>query len=508
MNSLEKKMSEGRHLTKNVFYSLLGQTIPLLAALYAIPILLTGLGIDRFGIFNLVWIVVGYFSLFDFGIARAMTKIVAEKLGNGLDKEIPGIFWTGLYLMMTLGIIGTLLLSLSSSYLARVSLSVPQALVRETTMVLYLLSLSIPIAITTACLSGVLQAYQRFDLINSLRILIGTTSFLGPMIVMQFSKSLILITVVLVILKLIELLLYFKLCFRVNPDLYYKIGVRYALIFPLINFGSWITVSNIIGPLVAYTDRFLISTTISIASLVYYVVPYEFLMRLMIIPGAIVGVLFPVFSSGITSDKKNVEKLFISGLKYTYLVMFPILLIVVTFGNKGLDLWLGYEFASKSKQVLQLFAIGGLLQSVSYVPYALVQATGRPDLTAKLHLMGAPLYLIGLLWLTRKFGIEGAAIAWIMRVTVDVVVLMIMAKRLLIPNKSIKYAVSTILGSIMVLLIPTITPMRTIETIAFDSIVLLSFVIISWLKILNSEDRNILRCFIGDITSIFKKRPT
>ena len=142
MNSLEKKMSEGRHLTKNVFYSLLGQTIPLLAALYAIPILLTGLGIDRFGIFNLVWIVVGYFSLFDFGIARAMTKIVAEKLGNGLDKEIPGIFWTGLYLMMTLGIIGTLLLSLSSSYLARVSLSVPQALVRETTMVLYLLSLS------------------------------------------------------------------------------------------------------------------------------------------------------------------------------------------------------------------------------------------------------------------------------------------------------------------------------------------------------------------------------
>ena len=122
--------------------------------------------------------------------------------------------------------------------------------------------------------------------------------------------------------------------------------------------------------------------------------------------------------------------------------------------------------------------------------------------------MGAPLYLIGLLWLTRKFGIEGAAIAWIMRVTVDAVVLMIMAKRLLIPNKSIKYAVSTILGSIMVLLIPTITPMRTIETIAFDSIVLLSFVIISWLKILNSEDRNILRCFIGDITSIFKKRPT
>ena len=66
MNSLEKKMSEGRHLTKNVFYSLLGQTIPLLAALYAIPILLTGLGIDRFGIFNLVWIVVGYFSLIQY----------------------------------------------------------------------------------------------------------------------------------------------------------------------------------------------------------------------------------------------------------------------------------------------------------------------------------------------------------------------------------------------------------------------------------------------------------
>ena len=45
----------------------------------AVPPLVRLLGVDRFGVLALAWIIVGYFSLFDLGMGRALTKLVADK---------------------------------------------------------------------------------------------------------------------------------------------------------------------------------------------------------------------------------------------------------------------------------------------------------------------------------------------------------------------------------------------------------------------------------------------
>ena len=79
----------GRKLAKNTLWNLLGQGVPLLVALLTIPHLIQGLGIDRFGVLSLAWMVIGYFSLFDMGLGRALTKLVAEKLGTGQTQDIP-----------------------------------------------------------------------------------------------------------------------------------------------------------------------------------------------------------------------------------------------------------------------------------------------------------------------------------------------------------------------------------------------------------------------------------
>ncbi len=100
----DKKTSliSGRHLTRNVFWNLLGAGAPLLVAVVAIPMLIEGLGLARFGVLTIAWMVVGYFSLFDFGLGRALTKLVAEKLGSGQNNEIPSLIWTAMLLMAAL----------------------------------------------------------------------------------------------------------------------------------------------------------------------------------------------------------------------------------------------------------------------------------------------------------------------------------------------------------------------------------------------------------------------
>src|SRR3954462_2729917 len=95
----------------NSAWNLAGQILPLAAAVTAIPTLIRTLGAERFGVLTLLWGLVGYFSMFDLGIGRALTKVVAERLTTPTLKiPLVEIVGTGLALTGFLGLLGAFLL--------------------------------------------------------------------------------------------------------------------------------------------------------------------------------------------------------------------------------------------------------------------------------------------------------------------------------------------------------------------------------------------------------------
>ncbi|MCU1256814.1 MAG: Membrane protein, partial [Candidatus Angelobacter sp.] len=71
-----------RSIAGNTFWNLLGNCFPVAVAVVCLPILKRGLGTERLGIISLAWVVIGYFGLFDLGLSRALTKLVAERIGQ------------------------------------------------------------------------------------------------------------------------------------------------------------------------------------------------------------------------------------------------------------------------------------------------------------------------------------------------------------------------------------------------------------------------------------------
>ena len=234
--------------------------------------------------------VVGYFSLFDLGLGRALTKLVAEKLGKGQDNEIPPLIWTAMLMMAVLGVLGTVFVAALSPWLVGGVLKIHKELQPETLTSFYLLAVSIPIVIGTTGLRGILEAHQRFGLVNAVRIPLGIFTFLGPVVVLPFSTSLVPVVAVLVIARLVSWCAYAALCLYVEPALRHSVSLHRAMVRPLINFGGWMTVTNIVGPLMVYMDRFLIGAMVSMTAVAYYATPYEIVTKLWIIPGALMGV--------------------------------------------------------------------------------------------------------------------------------------------------------------------------------------------------------------------------
>src|SRR5260370_39762645 len=108
----------GHLLARNVVWNLIGNGAPLIVAVFSIPILIRGLGKDRFGVLTLAWALIGYASLFDLGLGGALTQLVAKKLGAGEEREIPSLAWTSLLLMLLLGLSGAAVVVLASPWLA------------------------------------------------------------------------------------------------------------------------------------------------------------------------------------------------------------------------------------------------------------------------------------------------------------------------------------------------------------------------------------------------------
>lgn len=413
------QLTDKKLLAKNTLWNLAGQVVPALVALVSVPIIIHKLGTDRFGVLALAWSVIGYFSLFDFGLGRAVTQLVARKLGAGEEKNLPGLIWTALTLLSGFGIIGAVVAALVSPLLVHRLLHVPEVLQPEALDCFYIMAASIPILAAANVFNGLLEARQKFNRVNLIRIPLGIANFLLPLFIIPFTQKTYWLVALLGGTRLLGLAFYFRNCLQVFPNLWRERRIQWNMARPLLGFGGWMTVSNIISPLMVTLDRFLIGSVLTVSAVAYYATPYELASRLNLFSGPLLRVLFPAFSASHQQDRRHSTELLKESAKFLFIFLSPVVLVIVLFSKEILGLWLGADFATQSQTVLQFISIGVLINILAQLLFAYLQGAGRPDLPAKNHMFELPIYIVVLFLMLKKFGIEGAAAAWLFRVTLD-----------------------------------------------------------------------------------------
>jgi len=433
-------------------WNFVGQSFPLLLAAFAIPILLRQLGVDRFGVLTLAWILVGYFSLFDLGIGRATTKLLAEKIALDDSNGATKLIWTAIWSMSLLGMVFGGALFALAPWLSTSALKIPLPLQRETLRTLSWLAVAVPFVTLTCGLRGMLEAQQNFVAVNALRVGLGVITYLGPLTVLPFSRNLVPVVLTLVVARLVSCGVHLLVCKRGIPAFSRELTWDRHSFRELLGYGSWITVSNVISPIMVYLDRFLIGSLISISAVAYYTTPSEVVTKLWVVPAALAGVLFPAFSEALAvANQDRATSLYERGVGSTFAILFPLILVIILFAPEGLRFWLGPEFARRSAVILQILAIGVFVNSLANIPYALLQASGRPDLTAKLHLLEVPCYIGVLYYAIRLRGIEGAAVAWTCRLCAEGAVLFFLSRSILGRSLALCQRIIILVGTVVLL---------------------------------------------------------
>jgi O-antigen/teichoic acid export membrane protein len=355
---------------------------------------------------------------------------VAGCLGRGQPERLPAIVWTSTAVQVGLGVVAAAGLALFAPLLSTRVLGVPAELQADALASLYLVALALPALLAAAAFRGVLEAAQRFDLYNAVRIPSMLAVFVLPLVGLWLGWGLIGILVLLLASRVAMAVAYLVVAIRLFPQLARPRLMREGLA-PIVSFGAWSTLSGMTSPLLHSLDRFVLGAVLSTTALGYYAVPFDAVMRILIVPANLVAVLFPAFSSlGGGNRLEEVDALVIRSLKYVLLLLAPVSALLVLGAEDLLGLWLGADFARESGMALRVLAIGILFNGAAFIAVGLLQGLGRAELPGKLGLIELPFAFVLAVICIKLWGITGAAVAWSVRVAIDAVLLFALAHRI------------------------------------------------------------------------------
>lgn len=492
-DSMVSNKTISTNVPRNAGWNLLGAALPLPVALLCIPLLVAALGVDRFGVLGLAWVVMGYFGMFDFGLGQSTTRLVAQ---GGESQNLRTLMLNSLLLHAALGLLGGAVFAALVPWLATRVFEVPPELVGETTLALYWLAASVPAIVISAALRGMLEGLHRFDIVNLVRIPAGIINFAGPVIALQFADGLPAAVAVIAVARFLVVLAYAAACLRLLPAKTGTARIEAALLRRLASYGGWLTVSNFVNPLIIVTDRFVVAAAVSVAAVAYYVTPYEVITKTWIISASVLGALFPVLSAAAANNPAALRGICRQAETVLLCLAAPVVAIFLAGSDLLLELWLGAGFRDQSTVVAQLLALGILVNVIAQVPLTALNAAGRADLSAKIAAVELPLYIAAIWYAAHAWGINGVAAIWALRALIDAALLFGAAHSRLPPGnarepRGLSTGTLLVLGAFLLAfwLIGMLLPDSWLLRAVLCGVLLTALLVWEWHRMLNADDR-------------------
>ncbi len=406
-------------IKKYASYNLLGSVIPMICSFATIPIYLNVIGEARFGVLTIIWLMLGYFGLFEFGLGRATAQRIAS-LNTGTAAQRAELFWTALTLNVCLGIFGGLIFWLLSNYFFNNIFQLEDMMHLEVRTALPWLIVALPMATLAGVFSGALQGRQRFLELNVISVIGSLMLQLSPLVVaVVHDVKLGALIPAALFARVLTLGMLLRSCQRhiISNN---KYSYSRDMAGNLLRFGGWVALTAIISPIMVILDRLLIGTLLGARAVSHYTIPFQLAERCGIIPSALSNALFPRF---VETSSEERSRLAARGAAMIALIMTPIAAGGMLIMHPFLAWWISPEFAMNASLVGQILLLGFWINTFARIPFVQLQACGRADLVAKCH-VGELIPYISILYLGYLgFGLVGMAIAFSFRVALDFLLL-------------------------------------------------------------------------------------
>lgn len=402
---------------KNITYRFTAYLWPMLFNILITPFIVLQLGVKEYGIYIFIITITSLFSLLDFGLSSAITKYLAEYSAQKDEHRMKNLIYSANSLFLLVGLTGlaiTLILILGGHYFFPARFANNSSYY---TLLFVLAAINFFVSSINNVYSLIPDALQRFDISSKLNIVWLTISPLANLIIVFLGYKLLVIFTVQAILQILFILARRYYALKLLPLAEYRLAWVKEEVRKCLSYGFAMVINNTANTLLFSLDRLIIPIFAGTAQLTYYSLPGNIAARIPGVTDNLSGIILPV-SSGLqgTSEKERIKRFYIRSVRLIAVIASAISLSVIFLSYQILRFWLNLDFANQSTKILIILTVTNFIIALLSPITNFFFGLGKVKFSSILSVAMAIINVICLFIFVPKYGITGAAWAYLISV--------------------------------------------------------------------------------------------
>ena len=403
-------------LARNLVSNFIGQGWTALMGLAFIPLYISYLGMEAYGLIGLFGVLIAWLSLLDMGMTPTLSREMARFTGGQHSAEsIRDLLRSIEFIMLGVAVLMAFSMALVSRWIAASWVQAEQLPVEAVAEAFAIMGLVTSLRLVEAVYRSSIVGLQRqvlFNLLNSsmatLRALgaVGILAWVSPTIQAFFLWQ--------AMASVLTLLLLAFTTYSILPK-----AQRVARFSPTALRSVWRFAGGMLGItflslLLMQTDKILLSKLLSLADFGYYMLAATISGALHLLIQPIVQAWFPRLSQlRATNDQEGLIESYHQGAQLVTVVAGSAALVLIVAGETLLQLWTqDAELAHRVAPLLAVLVLGNFLNCLMWIPYQTQLAYGWTGLAIRINIFAVLIIVPALFVITPQYGAEGAAWVW------------------------------------------------------------------------------------------------
>jgi O-antigen/teichoic acid export membrane protein len=365
---------------ENVSWNLLKQVATALVSFFLTPVLVHGLGKERYALYALIGVILGYLSTLTLGAGTAAIRFISEAGAAQDSRRLRDSYRYAIAFHLVLPGLAGLALAFGASR-ATGWFGVPAGQEEACAQLFRMVAFGGILFVLGQAGVAALVGLDRFGLYSTMETIYTLFLLGGSALLVYLGFGLreigqwFLAVNILYALATLAAARHILAGRLAHPGAQHRpLAVwefaKYAL--PVF-FGQLFWVANF------QTDKLFIATLLPLAALTYYFIPFAIVQRLETLPRSISFAALQMASelSGL-GRVDSLRRLYMKSTKLLWLTMTPALVLLFAYAPQFLTLWLGPEFSDHGTWPLRLLLVAFSFYFLGQVPLTMSQGMGKP----------------------------------------------------------------------------------------------------------------------------------
>lgn len=345
----------------NVLWGWAGVVVNIVIAFVLSPIIVRKLGVERYGVWVLLFSVMDYLRMLDFGFRAAVVNACARCNARADWEGVNRILSPAMLYFVVVGV-GCLVIPIAFRDSAMGMFNIPPAHVAEARSLIGIIAVSIAMRLMLSPLTATLEGFQRFDIVNRAYLFALVFRSIGSLTVLLAGYGLVEMGYVLLAGQLGENAITLIGVRKVFPQLHLSPAlVKGEALLSLFRYGRHSAAMGIANLISIQIPTTILGYSRGPAEVAFFALPFRLLMYTAEVFAKVADVTSSVTAAYDETRKRDeLWRLVISTNRHCLALFVPLAVFLMVFGIPLLRVYMTPEFADRSGPLIPVLTVGFL----------------------------------------------------------------------------------------------------------------------------------------------------